>query len=154
MTADPTHTDPPWRYARLHLRFGWWSLLVFLTLGTVLEALYGLKVGWYLDEEMATRKLLWRLAHAHGTLLSVVHVVFALTVSRLPRWNGITRTIASRCLTSAALLLPGGFFLGGFFFYEDDPGLGIFLVPPGGALLFIAVLLTARGARLLGDGDS
>jgi len=26
-------------YARLHLRFGWWSLLVFSVLGLTLEAL-------------------------------------------------------------------------------------------------------------------
>jgi hypothetical protein len=30
-----------------NLRFGWWSLLVFLSLGGLLETLHGFKVGWY-----------------------------------------------------------------------------------------------------------
>ena len=63
-----------------HLRFGWWSLLLFLTMGIVLEVMHGFKVGWYLDVGNETRRLLLRLAHAHGTLLSLVHVVFALTL--------------------------------------------------------------------------
>lgn len=53
-------------YARRHLRFGWWSLLFFLTFGLGLETLHGLKVGWYLDVENETRRLMWTLAHAHG----------------------------------------------------------------------------------------
>lgn len=35
---------------RRHLRFGWWSLWCFLTLGLVLEGMHGFKVRWYLDE--------------------------------------------------------------------------------------------------------
>ena len=44
--------------SRHHLRFGWWSLLVFLSLGIALETLHGFKIGWYLDvaNEMALSK--------------------------------------------------------------------------------------------------
>ncbi|NIM42420.1 MAG: hypothetical protein GTN84_14715, partial [Hydrogenophaga sp.] len=35
------------RLARQHLRFGWWSLLVFLCLGAVLESMHGFKVQFY-----------------------------------------------------------------------------------------------------------
>ena len=47
-------------------------------------------------------------------------------------------------LRAATLLMPAGFFLGGVTVYSGDPGLGIVLVPVGGLLLFVAVLLTAR----------
>jgi hypothetical protein len=45
----------------------------------------------------------------------------------------------------ATLLLPGGFLLGGVVIYDGDPGVGIFLLPVGALLLFVAVLLTASG---------
>jgi len=52
-----------------HLLWGWWGLLVFLSLGIILEALHGFKVGAYLDVGNETRRLMWTLAHAHGTML-------------------------------------------------------------------------------------
>jgi hypothetical protein len=133
---------------RRHLRFGWWSLLVFLTLGIVLEMLHGFKVGWYLDVANETRRLMWTLAHAHGTLLSVLHLVFAATACgdcRSPARPAAWRRRASACLFGATFLLPGGFFLGGVFVYDGDPGLGVLLVPVGALLLWVAVLLSARG---------
>lgn len=136
--------------SRRHLSFGWWALLGFLSLGLLLEALHGFKIGFYLDVSNATRRLMWTLAHAHGTLLALVNVAFALTLRALPsleerqeRWP----QMASSCLLGASVLLPGGFFLGGVFVYGGDPGFGTLLVPPGAALLFVAVFLTARGSR-------
>jgi hypothetical protein len=140
-------TAGPSASARQHLIFGWASLLVFLTLGAVLESLHGWKVGWYLDVSNETRRLMWTLAHAHGTLLSLVHVAFAATLGLLPAWSGGTRVAASRCLTAAAILMPAGFLLGGLFTHAGDPGLGVLLVPPGALLLFVAVVLTVRAAR-------
>lgn len=135
-----------------HLRVGWWSLLFFLTLGMVLEGLHGFKAGFYLDVSNSTRRLMWTLAHAHGTLLSLVHVAFGASLQLMPMWEPRWRGLASVCLMSAGLLIPGGFFLGGiadFKKYQGDPGLGIVLVPVGALLLFIAVFLTARGAQTL-----
>lgn len=132
---------------RGHLRFGWGSLLLFLSLGIALEALHALKLGFYLDIANDTRRLLWTLAHAHGTLLSLVHLGFALTVHLLPDWAPRPRAWASWCLTGATVLMPAGFFLGGVFLHGGDPGLGIALLPPGAALLLSAVVLTCRGAR-------
>jgi hypothetical protein len=57
-----------------NLRFGWWSLLVFLSLGAVLEALHGFKIGWYVDVGNETRRLMFTLAQAHGTLLALVNI--------------------------------------------------------------------------------
>ena len=127
---------------RRHLRFGWWSLLCFLTLGLALESMHGFKLGWYLDVSNETRRLMWRLAHAHGALLALINIAFAVTVTAA-RGSGPPR-FASPCLIAANLLLPGGFFLGGVTIYDGDPGPGILLVPIGAALLFVAVFLTAR----------
>ena len=130
---------------RRHLRFGWASLLVFLTLGMVLASLHGFKIGWYLDVSNETRRLMWTLAHAHGTLLSLVHVAFALTTRVLGSFRA--HRVASSCLIGASILLPGGFFLGGIVVYEGDPGPGILLTPVGALLLLVAVGLTARATR-------
>jgi hypothetical protein len=133
--------------ARYHLRFGWFSLLVFLSLGIALETLHGFKVGWYLDVANETRRHLLTLAHAHGTLLALVHVAFGLSTASLAEWNGARRRLASRCLIAASVLVPGGFFLGGLIILDGDPGPGIALLPFGALLLLAAVGLTALGTR-------
>lgn len=144
--ASPAHLT----YARRHLRIGWWSLLVFATLGLLLEGLHGFKVRAYLDVSNETRRLMWTLAHAHGTLVAVVHVVFGLTVATFPDLSARNLRLISTCLIGAGVLLPGGFFLGGIAFYSGDPGLGVLLVPAGAMLLLIAVFGVARGAGAVG----
>jgi len=133
-------------YARRHVRFGWWSLLVFAIGGLVLESLHGFKVAAYLDVSNDTRRLMWTLAHAHGTLLSVLHVIFGLSVRVFPEMGARNRPLVSRALTGASVLLPGGFLVGGIGFYGGDPGVGILVVPIGAAALIIAVFLLARMA--------
>ncbi len=130
-----------------HLRFGWWGLLAFLTLGIALEAMHGFKVGWYLDAGQETRRLLFTLAHAHGVLLAVVNVMFAATLSLAPDANARALRIASPCLLGAGVLLPVGFLLGGLVTYGGDPGLGVFLIPPAAAMLFAGVAVFAWGLR-------
>lgn len=130
--------------AHRHLKYGWWSLLLFLTLGLVLEGLHGFKAGLYLNVSNEMRRLMWTLSHAHGTLLSLVNIAFAFTVLHLQSWGDRPRQLASRCLAGATVLLPGGFFLGGLVLHGADPGLGIVLVPLGALLLAFAVFLTAR----------
>lgn len=127
-------------YLHRHLRFGWITLLFFLSLGIVLEGMHGLKVGWYLDISNSTRRLMWTLAHAHGTLLALLQIAFATTIHLL---GGTTRwqRRASPLLLGAGIVLPAGFFLGGMFIYSGDPGFGIVLVPIGAALLFAGVFL-------------
>lgn len=151
-TPAPTaelNDDPLALVVRRHLRIGWFSLLVFLTLGLALEALHGLKVQAYLNAMNETRRLMWTLAHAHGTLLAIVQFGFAFTANQAPAWNARARTIASTSLIASGVLMPGGFFLGGVWVYAGDPGLGILLVPVGGILLFVAVLLTALSLKHL-----
>ena len=130
-------------YSRRHLLFAWWSLLPFLTLGIVLETFHGFKLGWYLDTGNETRRLMFTLAHAHGTLLRLVHAAFAASLPRLSAWSTRGRDIASLCLIGASVLLPLGFLLGGIWIYAGEPGLWVVLAPIGGTLLLVTVLLTA-----------
>ena len=139
--------EPDLSLARRHLRLGLWALLVLTTLGGVLEALHGFKVGFLLDAGHEARRLSLRLAHAHGALLGVLHALFGLLLaSRLSPDERSSRR-ASACLSAALLLLPGGFLLGGIFARGGDPGPGVLLVPAGGALLFAGIALTIWGTR-------
>lgn len=132
-------------YVRRHLRFGWWSLLCFIILGIVLEAFHGFKVQWYMNVANETRRLLWTLAHAHGVLLALINIAFALTLHAISDRHARWRRLGSPCLIAAGALLPMGFFLGGLYFFEGDAGVGIILVPIGGLLLSVGVALTAYG---------
>ena len=133
-------------YAHRHIRFGWWSLLVFATLGLVLESLHGFKIRAYLDVSNETRRLMWTLAHAHGTLLAVVNIVFGLCVRVVPELTAKRQPIVSPALIGATVLMPAAFFLGGVAFYSGDPGVGVLLLPIGALLLLAALFWTARGA--------
>lgn len=135
---------------RLHLRWGWTMLLVFIGLGLVLEALHGFKSGWYLDVGHEARRLMWRLGHAHGTLLSLVNLAFALTVPRLAPWRARRLAVASGGLRAGSVLLPGGFVLGGIWIHGGDPGIGVLLVPIGALALAVAVAVVAVQARARG----
>jgi uncharacterized membrane protein len=123
--------------AHRNLRFGWWSLLVFLSLGGALETLHGFKIGWYVDVGNETRRLMFTLAHAHGTLLALINIAAGLTALKVDRFE--LRPSVSFALIWAAILLPAGFFLGGIVIYDGDPGLGVWLVPVGAILLFYSV---------------
>ena len=116
---------------------------MFGLLGLVLEPLHGFKVGAYLDVSNDTRRLMWTLAHAHGTLLGVVHLGFAFTLRHLDPDAPSIRS-ASSALIGASVVLPAGFFLGGIRFYAGDPGVGVALVPIGAVLLIYAAVVVAR----------
>lgn len=141
---DPTKA----RLVERHLALGWWGLFGFAGLGVVLEALQGLRIGWYLDVSNEARRLMFTLAHAHGTLLSLVNLAFAFTLeSRLgPRLAN--PALASTLLLAAWILLPVGFLAGGVVIYDGDPGLGVLLVPIGAVLLIYACALVARHTTL------
>lgn len=130
---------------------GWLLLAVSLPMGVILEALHGFKVQAYLGSEM--RRELWRLAHAHGTLLGILCLVFvALTPQHIT--EGARASIA-RLVRWGAVLMPLGFFLGGILNSEGDPSLGIALLPVGAALLVVAMIRCARCALRKGpDGQN
>jgi hypothetical protein len=133
------------RLCRRHLRFGWFSLLVFSLLGASLEALHAFKLGFYLDVGSETRRLLWRLAHAHGIGLGLVNLAFAATLPHTREDAALERP--SACLIAASVLLPLGFLLGGAFASAGDPGLPVLFVPLALPLLAAALYWTGRAVR-------
>lgn len=129
-------TDPS--PAHKNLRFGWIAVLVFATLGLLLESMHLLKLPLYMEAQI--RRELWTLAHAHGTLLGLVNVVFGLYGQQL---NIAAARRASALLRTAAILMPAGFLLGGIGNPETDPSLAIVLVPVGALMLIAAAAMAA-----------
>jgi hypothetical protein len=89
---------------------------------------------------------MWTLAHAHGTLLAIVNIVFGLSVRVVPELTAKRQQLVSPALIGATVLMPVAFFLGGVAFYSGDPGVGVLLLPIGALLLLAALFWTARGA--------
>ena len=125
------------------LRTGWLLLAVSLPLGVTLEALHGFKVQAYLASEM--RREMWRLAHAHGTLLGMLCLVFSVLAEK--HLADPARASIARLVRWGAVFMPLGFFAGGVLNSEGDPSLGILLVPIGAAMLIVALLRCALGDR-------
>ena len=121
-----------------HLRFGWFALATYVTLGIGLELMHGFKIGWYLDVGNEVRRLMLTLGHFHGTMLALVNIAAGLTIRGVEGLE-IKRSV-SWALIWAAILLPSGFLLGGFFTYDGDPGSGVWLVPPGALLMLYGVI--------------
>ncbi len=123
-----------------HIQFGWWSLLAFLATGIILEALHGFKVPWYLNVGNETRRLMFTLGHAHGTLFAIVNIALGCSCTLLaPRLKYSHFTAASFLLKISTLAMPIGFILGGVQIYAGDPGVGIVLVPVAAILLLVAI---------------
>jgi len=135
-----TAADPA---IRKTLRTGWLLLAISLPFGVTLEALHGFKIQAYLASEM--RREMWRLAHAHGTLLGILCLVFAVVAeAHVP---ASIRGRVGAMIRWGAVLMPLGFFLGGILNSEGDPSLGIALVPVGALLLIVALVRAAFAPR-------
>ena len=141
MTTATSKTPDP--ALRKTVRAGWALLAIALPFGVTLEALHGFKVQAYLASEM--RREMWRLAHAHGTLLGILCLVCGAIGEAY-----VAEAIRPRVMAMirwGAVLMPLGFFLGGVLNSEGDPSLGILLVPPGALLLVVALVRVALAPR-------
>lgn len=137
--------------ARFHFRLGWMGVGVFMIGGLLLEVLHGFKVGFYLDVGNETRRTMWTLAHAHGTLLSLLHLAWGAYLAIMVPEAGGRLKLASRLSVLGWFCLPLGFFLGGLAIYDGDPGLGIAFAPVG-ALAWIAAIVLLMSVS--GDASS
>ncbi|TPV93661.1 MAG: hypothetical protein B7733_19330 [Myxococcales bacterium FL481] len=138
-------TPPQLAIAR-HLTMGWMFLVVFIALGTGLETLHGFRVAAYLDVAHSTRRHLWTLAHAHGTLFGLVHLGYAFTLARIGD-RATSSPPGSLALTVATTIIPTGFFFAGVGAMDDEPGYAIFGVPVGAVLLLYAAVRTSLACR-------
>ena len=141
---DDSTNEVAARITERHLTWGWVGLLVFASLGVTLELLHGFKVNMYLNVQNETRRLMWTLSHAHGTFLSLVHIVFAATVFIRQPEHVARMNRASTLFVIAGLLIPAGFFAGGIWVYGGDPNLWILLLPAGALCLLTAIAQTIR----------
>ena len=125
------------------LAHGWTMVALFLTMGLVLESFHLVKLPFYVD--VLLRRELWTLAHAHGTLLGAITILFGLSVARLERVRGLAT--AGKLVRAGSVLVPLGFLLGGLGNSEGDPSLFIILVPTGGALALLGLVMLAKAYR-------
>ena len=84
-------------------------------------------------------------AHAHGTLLGILLLVYASLAERFVVVE--RRAVLARDLRIGAVLMPLGFFLGGVLNSEGDPSLGILLVPLGALFLLSALVRAALAVQ-------
>lgn len=140
-TQQNDNSDPvsKQRLVRRHLLAGWIGLFAYLFLGIILETLHGIKADSYLGPHNTTRRLMWTLAHAHGTLFALVNIAFAVSLNFLPSRHGKVLRFSSKALLGGLVILPLGFFLGGFWLFGGDPGVGVFLIPVGALLMLLGV---------------
>src|ERR1044071_1000504 len=114
---------------------GWISLAAWIVFGLLIEGLIGFRSPGLLDDSV--RREMFRLAHAHGTLLNLVLIAAAIC-ARLDLIR--IGPGASLGLRSSVILLPAGFLIGGLWHFKDEPGLGILLVPIGAVLLLASAI--------------
>ena len=107
------HSPESAQRIRHHMRWGWHGLLIFGSLGTLLEILHAWKHPAYLGVGNDMRRLMWTLAHAHGIGLSLLHIAYAATLAIMFSELRPRLQRASRLLDASTLLMPLGFFLGG-----------------------------------------
>ncbi len=146
--GKPSATDKPASasaqpdaFGRMMLQ-GWASIAVWMAFGLLLEGLLGFKIPPYLDD--LQRRELFRLAHTHGTFLGVVLVVAALCGGRA---RASAPQAARLALRAGALVMPLGFLLAGLWHPEGDPGLAIWLVPPGALFVIFGAIVMAMASR-------
>lgn len=121
---------------------GWVSVAVWMAVGLLLEGLIGFKTPAYLQDDQ--RRELFRLAHTHGTFLGLLLVMAAFCSQR---FNLSLSPAVNISLRVGTLLIPFGFLIGGLWHFESDPGIGIWLVPPGALLVIFAVTALALASR-------
>ena len=114
------------------------GIAVWMTFGLLLEGLIGYKTPAYLNDPV--RRELFRLAHAHGTLLSLLLLGLALVCDR---FEVRLASIVTLALRGGVVLMPIGFVRGGVWHYESDPGVGIWRVPVAAVMVVFGVVSLA-----------
>ena len=117
------------------------GIAVWMAFGLLLEGLIGYKTPLYLQDQV--RRELFRLAHAHGTLLSLLLLGVALATDRL---NLTLPKLAQMSIRVGVVILPVGFLAAGVWHYESDPGIAIWVVPIAALLVIFGVIAVTLSA--------
>lgn len=115
----------------------------FLAMGLWLEAMFGLRMAGWMDDEL--RREFLRLGHAHGGLLALLNIGLGLATERLQppaKWAAGIRLAA----LTGGVLVGLGFIGGGLWHGPTDPG-PIVLIVPAGALMLLTALIAAALVR-------
>ena len=119
-------------------RQGWIGIAFWMSFGLLVEGLIGFRAPVYLQDPV--RRELFRLAHTHGTVLSMLLLIVVVYLAK----NFIVPPLAALwSLRIGTILMPVGFLLGGIWHYESDPGTLIFFAPVGGLMIILGVLAIA-----------
>lgn len=113
----------------------WLGIGLWMLFGLLVEGLIGFRAPAYMTDEV--RRELFRLAHAHGTLLNLMILAAYLF---LQNSSIVVPNAAIISMRAGVVLMPLGFLLGGIWHYGSDPGLGIFLAPVGGIMVIFGVI--------------
>lgn len=127
------------------LRQGFITLACWMTFGLFLEGLLGYKIPIYLNDNM--RRELFRLAHTHGALLSVILIIVAICL-RLDFFQ--SNNYLQYSLRIGSIVMPLGFLLGGVWHYESDPGIAVWLVPVGAVMVIfgiVSAIFSIKGSK-------
>jgi hypothetical protein len=124
---------------------GWLGTAFWMTFGLLLEGLLGYKIPAYLSDTQ--RRELFQLAHAHGTLLSLVLLIAALCAKsfavEIPR-------LAQLALRIGSIFMPLGFLFAGISHPEGDPGIAIWIVPVAAVMVIFGAISLAFACRKTG----
>lgn len=130
------------RYGNLNRRFGWLWLLLFMSIGLIIE------IRLIIDPVYAANysgtagigqmRSLFRAAHGHGNLLAVVNILYGLYIDTANLPNGLKRA-GSVAAVVGAILQPIGLF--GAAFLEPVGALALI----GGLLIILAVAIISWG---------
>ena len=118
------------------------GIAVWMSFGLLLEGLIAFRIPDYLSD-VITREM-FRLAHAHGTLLSLVLVVVGLA------WKSEFISVApfvNWMLRIGSVAMPVGFMLGGIGNSTNDPSPLVFIAPTGGVMMIFGIVAAAVSFR-------
>ena len=121
----------------------WCGIAVWMAFGLLLEGFIGFRTPVYLLDP--TRRELFRLAHAHGTLLSLLLLGAAFSLKQNSLAENKYGVLA---LKIGTVLMPAGFFLGGIYTFGSDPNFLIIFAPIGGlGVILGAISLAISGSK-------
>ncbi len=111
------------------------GIAIWMSFGLLLEGFIGFRVPSYMSVEV--RRELLQLAHTHGTLLSLILIVIAISAKCELIFPS---KLAILVLRIGSVLMPLGFLFGGIWLIKDEPNPAIFLAPLGGLLMIFGIV--------------